>query len=243
MQEDVYIQMVRYFDEEMNEEERKEFKEALDQNPQLLEEVAFYRQIEKVSASVTRKLTDSYEVTSEEKNNNADLLARIRRARQNWEIVNLVKSKWKILYKKNFKLDTTPEHPPEPLEDAFDYYNMAEYKRAIEAFENIKIGDQAVTRGTEEDRELTVFYKLYYEGIAHMAEGGFQNAVDQLEKAIGKSPDSYLKSKAQWYLALACVKINDLEKTVALLKLLAENEQALDYKEKALKMISDLKKE
>ncbi len=239
MKDELFTQMLRYFDSEMSEAERKAFEGLIDQNQELSDHVASYKQMQSVAESVAQKISSRYLVTDDEKSKNAELLTSIQRARRQWKVDELLNR----VYTEYFELDNPPERRPESLDDAFDYYVMEEYGDAIKAFENIDTDDLLVTRGTEDDKKLTAFYKFYYEGLSYMAESDFAEAISRLENAVTQGPDDYLRSKAQWFLALAYVKVHDAEKARLILKVLGENDGALEYKEKAVKMMNGLKKD
>lgn len=239
MKAEIYNQVFRYFNSEMNESERKAFEASFHQDEELSREVESFKQIQSLSDSAKQKISTMAKITNEEKRNNQDLWNRIHQARQNFEIL----TEWEVLFDNNFQLDGTPEKQPASLEEAFDYYNMEEYEDAIEVLENIDTETLVVTRGAEENKELTEFYIYYYKALSLMAEDNFMEAIPELENAVIRSPDNYLKSKAQWYLALAQLKMNNLEETEVLLKEVANNEMAKEYIEKSLKLISELKKD
>ena len=224
--------MDRYFSNELSAEEKEIFENRIISDPVFAEEFAIYVTInEHVKQQWYNRRKQELTALAQD----IDVDSRSLALREIDEILNTV-------YIKYFQRDATPDHPPESLGEAFDYYNMEEYEEAIDAFNQIDTDNLVVTRGSEENQEQATFYKFYFKGLSQMEESKFEEAIAELDIAVTKSTDSYSKSKAQWYLALAYVKTNEKEKAEALLKLLAENDNALEYKERALQMINDLKK-
>lgn len=149
--------------------------------------------------------------------------------------------KGEALFAHNFMPDTAPTHKPPSLQRALASYENKQYKDAIEGIRNPDSG--LVTRGPKEDKKLTVFYTHYYMALSHIADSNTVKAIPELQNAIKKSPDKFLKSKAQWYLALAYLKVGEVDKAEVLLKQITNNYQAGEYKQKAVELRDELGKE
>jgi Tfp pilus assembly protein PilF len=91
--------------------------------------------------------------------------------------------------------------------------------------------------------ELITFYAQYYLAQSYMSTNNMTNAIQELQNAIKIAPDKIWESKIQWYLALAYLKTDQIIKTKILLKEVANKELANNYKQRAINLINDLKKE
>ena len=74
-----------------------------------------------------------------------------------------------------------------------------------------------------------------------MALNKFKEAISALKNAIAISPDQLSKVRAQWYLALAYLKKDDLEKSKKLLEDISNNKLSPAYKIKARGLLDKLK--
>ncbi|MCY7422417.1 MAG: tetratricopeptide repeat protein, partial [Chitinophagaceae bacterium] len=93
------------------------------------------------------------------------------------------------------------------------------------------------------DTGLTRFNTHYYLALSYLASNtGIANAIVNLKSAISNNPDSFLQTKAEWYLALAYLKTTETKKAEQLLKKIILNDNAGEYRQKALLLLTDLKK-
>lgn len=149
--------------------------------------------------------------------------------------------KQQTLFAANFQPDNVPEIVPDTLQQAFAYYQSKDYKNAITALESLNTGVEE--RGYEdENKQRIIFYALYYKALSYMAEGNAKKAIPDLNTAIVKSPDEFSKSRAQWSLALAYLKQGSIQKAGRLLKQVVNGTSPGVYRQKARKLISELKK-
>lgn len=159
------------------------------------------------------------------------------------------KLKREKLFAKNFKPDNLPAQIPAPLEDPSAYYKAKKPEKAIQEYKNLlaDIKDaenlDLVARGEDDQIELITFYAHYYLAQSYMSVNNITQAIQELKNAIAKAPDKIWKSKAHWYIALAYLKTNQVHRAETLLKEVANNEQANDYKQRAIKLVDELKKE
>lgn len=149
--------------------------------------------------------------------------------------------KRQALFAANFRVDSIPDDMPDTLQQALAYYQSKNYKNAITAFEILHSGLEE--RGYEEEsKQRTIFYARYYKALSYLAQGRAEKAIPELKIATAKSPDESWKNKAQWNLALAWLKTGNSTKAEVLLKQVAGNSRSGAYRQKALRLISDLEK-
>ena len=143
-------------------------------------------------------------------------------------------NKRNVLFADNFKPDSVPPDKEGPLETAFAYYENKQFEKASREFENADIGP--VTRGdAEEYTKLLTFYIHYYQALSYLAASiKTSQAISELRKAITTSPDAAWTTKAQWYLALAYIKSDEVNQAKALLKEVAGNNIVPGLKQKAI---------
>ncbi len=147
--------------------------------------------------------------------------------------------KLEALFADNFEPDTVPARKAGPLQNAFHHYETGEYNDAIAAMEKANL--DVVARGSKADKKLATFYMYYYKGLSYLAAGQATKAIPVLEVALADSPDASYKAKAQWYLSLAYLKVGKSDKSGMMLNLLARNQEAGIYQNKAIKLRNKLK--
>lgn len=173
--------------------------------------------------------------------------AMLSNSNPNKDRVKIEQTEGERLLVKNFEADSLPSHIPEPLEDPSAYYKDNKLEDAIEGYKKVlaEIKDaensDVISIGNRKI-ELTSFYAHYYIAQCYMSINNTANAIQEFENAITKAPDEIWKSKAQWYLALAYLKTGQIQKAETLLERVGTNEQANEYKQKAIKLIEELKK-
>ena len=151
-----------------------------------------------------------------------------------------INSKSEVLFANNFKPDTIPENTAGPLEDALAYYEKGDYKNTVASIETADLNTEL--RGQEMDAKHIIFYAHYYKALSYLEETNAVKAIPELNNAIKESPDSVLQIKAQWYLALAYLKSNDIEKSKELLLKIVSVKHENTFQLQALNLLSDLKK-
>ncbi|MBD0366613.1 MAG: hypothetical protein ICV53_10990 [Flavisolibacter sp.] len=152
---------------------------------------------------------------------------------------NIAPAKRQALFASHFKPDTAPADRDSRLRNAFAYYDTGDYENALLAF--VK-SEALVKRGFDEKADLKAFYTNYYKAQSYMAMDSMARAVPLLKAAIAAPPDSFWKSKAEWYLALAYLKIGNVKETESLLKPLTRNNTPEAYKQKATRLTKELSK-
>ncbi|MEJ7830839.1 MAG: hypothetical protein WKF91_21720 [Segetibacter sp.] len=149
----------------------------------------------------------------------------------------------KALFARNFKPDATPQNEEGLLEEPLNFYADKNYKDAIETFEMAKAALE--TRGSSNSNtKLTSFNTHYYLALSYMtANLRTANAISNLKYAISNSPDAFLQAKAEWYLALAYLKLVDVKKAAALLKKISVNNNAGEYRQKAIHLLNEMNRQ
>ena len=86
------------------------------------------------------------------------------------------------------------------FKEAMNFYNQKDYTKAIPAFEALA--------GESEDIKVN-----FYTGISYLANGQAKDAAAQLRTVIEDDDNSY-DTQAKWYLALACLDLDQDEEAV-----------------------------
>ncbi len=162
--------------------------------------------------------------------------------------IRIEKAEREKLVAKNFEPDNLPSKIPDPLEDPSSYYKDHQTQDAITAYKkvlaDIKDAENSdlTARGEDEELELVTFYAHYYLAQSYISVNNMANAIQELQNAIKIAPDTGWKNKVQWYMALAYLKTGQIQSAKTLLKEVANNHQGNNYKQKAIKLIEELKK-
>ena len=146
----------------------------------------------------------------------------------------------RTLYAQVFRPDEVPEDPNGPLDNAFFYYASKQYKKAITAIDSA--GSKTQTRGSDSFTPVTKFYAPYYKALSMLSLGNDSGAVKLLTQSVSIAPSAFLKAKAQWYLALAYLKQENVPTAIETLGILIKNPSAGGYQQKAEKLLSELNK-
>lgn len=162
--------------------------------------------------------------------------------------IGIEKAEREKLVDENFEPDKLPAQIPAPLEDPSAFYKDRKPEKAIREYKNLLADIQDAknsnleARGEDNETELITFYAHYYLAQSYMSVNNMTNALQELRKAISKAPDKKWKNKVQWYMALAFLKTGQIQRAETLLKEVADNQQANDYKQRAIKLVDELKK-
>ncbi|MEJ7680984.1 MAG: hypothetical protein WKG06_24660 [Segetibacter sp.] len=163
--------------------------------------------------------------------------------------ISIEKAEREKLFAKNFEPDNLPAQIPAPLEDPSAFYKdrkpekaIQEYKNLLAEIKDVKNSDLEA-RGEDNEIELIAFYAHYYLAQSYMSVNSMTNAIQELGKAMSKAPDKVWKNKVQWYMALTWLKTGQIHRAETLLKEVANNEHATDYKQRAIKLVDELKKD
>ncbi|MBU2974752.1 tetratricopeptide repeat protein [Zobellia sp. B3R18] len=226
-----------YFEGSLSEEQKREFDHLFETNTDFKTDFEFQEELKRALVKSERKQLK--EILSNTNTPHEKEKSQVIRLRP-WLVAASVAllagiSSWLIffnrpdidsqqLYASNFAPYENVVHPierGEQLEDlktrAFIAYENAEYIKAIELFQtlNMKNNDK---------------YIIFYEAIALMQLNKHDEAVPLFEDYIETNGE--LKERAIWYLALAYLKLDEIEKCKEQLSLLAHKE---GFKTKAAK--------
>ncbi|GAB3421716.1 tetratricopeptide repeat protein [Niabella aquatica] len=118
------------------------------------------------------------------------------------------------LFKKYFKKEPLPEEYPIFLAEALMDYEQGNYA----TLQKLNLNDLPQTRGPQEtDRKKNILQLgHYYKGIAYLETGNTGKAIAHFNWVLKNQPDTTLKAKTQWYLALAYLKEKNREKAAEL---------------------------
>lgn len=135
-----------------------------------------------------------------------------------------------------------PDAPPEDqrgvMDDAFFYYEMKQYKKAIAAIDDIP--NKPLTRSKNHIGTTDSFYIPYYKALSYMSLGNTKAALPLLQQCIQQKPSDENLIKAQWYLVLAYLKENKTGETQNTLKAVLQNNTGSIYKTKAAALYKKL---
>lgn len=110
-------------------------------------------------------------------------------------------------------------------DDALSYYEQGDYTTAASIFES-----ELIQQPNED-------YLLFYWGLCNLELGELNQATSLLKK-IPPAADSRFYSPAQWYLALAYLKADNVDQAKIQLQTIVES--GGDYKNKAQELLDDL---
>jgi tetratricopeptide (TPR) repeat protein len=147
------------------------------------------------------------------------------------------------LYAAYSKPDALPDQKADALEEGDNSYEKGEFKEAIAGYESVITSTEIKVRGQEEKEKRTVFYAYYYRAQSYLAIDSAPKAIPDLNKAVKNTPDSHWKFKVQWYLALALLKTGKVEKAVAQLNQVTNNNTSGEYRQKATELLRILDRE
>jgi tetratricopeptide (TPR) repeat protein len=205
-----------YFSNKLSEDELLEFQDLYKNNPEFKQEIDFLNDLKLVSERVDdaefKKQLETYESAFSNKQKSPfskwlkPLIAMAAVLIVTLSINLLLNNKMNedqlfVNYfepSKNVSVPIVRAEDGETIEiKAFKAYSEANYKQAIPLFEN--------AFNKTENSEL-----LFYEGNALLALGETEKAIEKFEEHLTYS--DVLKNRSHWYLALAFVKSNNIEK-------------------------------
>ncbi len=112
----------------------------------------------------------------------------------------------------------------EEIKQAFSDYNKGQYEESLVHFENyLKVSPS--------DSQA-----VFYNGVAHLAAGQPEKAIDQLSTL--QQPDFLFFIQAKWYLALAYLQANQTETAKTILESLANSDNS--FQQKAGELLEEL---
>ncbi|MCG8323135.1 MAG: tetratricopeptide repeat protein [Cytophagales bacterium] len=111
------------------------------------------------------------------------------------------------------------------IEDPFQLYEAGQYRKANELFENLLLENP-------DDYRL-----LFYHGLAYLNSGFTSGAIDNLSQVADKD-DFLLSATARWYLGLAYLKENRMDQAIDAFNFLVEKDDG--YAARAGEIIKEL---
>jgi tetratricopeptide (TPR) repeat protein len=137
-------------------------------------------------------------------------------------------------------LPNLEENEDGPLGIVVDHMNNEEYKEAITASEEVDA--TAASRGGQSGSGSVNFYRHYYKAICLFKLNSTNAAIQEMKKAVALSPNSKVRTEAEWYQALALIKGNRMKEAERLLDKLTAGKIESEYKEKATKLKKEIRK-
>ena len=144
------------------------------------------------------------------------------------------------LFKQYFKKDALPGQYPLYLAEALMDYEAGNYT----TLQQLNLKDLPEVRGAGETDSKENILQLghYYKGLAFLQTGNNKDAIVNLDWVINNQPGKALRTKAQWYLALAYLKENNREKVADLCNNIVDNKNNDSLIKKAEKILDTLRK-
>lgn len=222
----------RYLDGEMSEEEKRSFREDLNWDPELSEELNLHRIVEESiknrdEQKFRAKLEDSYRLYNEKK----ELEARVQSSRRRLYIsTSLVAAALIVLGVFIF----TSSHQVTPESIYNEYYSLMEVNfssrsaRMESRNSNLESGIQAYVDHdfqlskvrleeylqARSENELTARFFL---GLSQLEMGNYPDAEYNFKK-VSEGEFSYYQEHSRWYLALTYLKMQNISEAVPIFK-------------------------
>jgi len=139
------------------------------------------------------------------------------------------------LFKKYYAKDTAVTAMPELLAMIPEKYKNDDY-----SFREINLDKIPLTRGPSYDinsRQNVLQLGHYYQGLSYIETNDDKKAIEKLQWVIENPGNAKTKVKAQWYIALICLKNGQNKKAHLLLFSLSKNESANPYNIKAQEIL------
>lgn len=145
-----------------------------------------------------------------------------------------------LLFNQYFKKDVLPEQYPLYLAEALMDYEAGNYK----TLQQLNLNDLPEVRGNNEtdSKENVLKWGHYYKGLAFLQTNNNRVAIINLDWVINNQPGKALRTKAQWYLALAYLKEKNSEKAVKLCSDIISNKDNDSLIKNAKKILDTLRK-
>lgn len=239
----------RYFENSLSPKEQKLFNDLLQNNSDFKEEYLFQKDLKKViKISQHEELKSTLSQIEEKADNNygftmipkkwmiAASLAIIATLGV-WGIKSLFYPSNEAIFEEYFQADRNTVHPVvrgeiiKTIENrAFAAYEAQDYYKAINLFNSVKNPNDA--------------YILYYKGLCFLALDKKEEAITLL-KQVGTSIDSENDSinfneKANWYLALAYLKKDNIEQAISQLTEIRDNPNSSFKKQEVQEILNYL---
>ncbi len=145
-----------------------------------------------------------------------------------------------LLFKQYFKKDTLPENYPLYLAEALMDYESGNYT----TLQQLNLNDIPQTRGTNEISHKENILQLghYYKGLAFLQTNNTKEAIINLSWVLNNRPGKEQRDKTRWYLALAYLKENNVEKAAELYRHIVNSKENIILVKNAEKILDSLKK-
>lgn len=260
MQHNIYDNIKQYLNEQLPETDRLAFEQQMKTDPEFAEEVAtwaaIYQGIQEhgdevlntelthLGKNLLKQQSDS--TTMRAKVNQEQLKSRAMVPRWVYAAAALLLllvialplyqklndpantyASAETLYSENFQMPNAPAVRDATLSSWRQAYENKQFPEAIAELEKL-LSNPAYPRKAE--AQLFI-------GLSHLGAGDAQNAIETFQNV---SPDSFEWEDAQWYTAMAYLKLNDTEKAKSILQALSVQASA-ELRAKAVKVLTQIK--
>ena len=140
------------------------------------------------------------------------------------------------LFAQSFNIEKVPEGNYPLLNQALKAYNNKDYT----AIQTYPLDEMPTSRGAGDEHDKMQGIGYYYRGISYLATNDPNKAITSLQWVIDHHPSEELVWKAQWYKALAFVKLSRTAEAISLLHTVASNPAAGDYIRQANTLLTKL---
>jgi len=246
----------KYLDGKMSENELKEFREDLQKDPELVQELDLYRSLDRTVASrdeerFRKKLSQVYAEFKElpaEKTEKAPPSA--RKLNKKWLVAvsaTLISTLSLLFYFVAVKKESNQAIFEKYMVTYSTNLTLRSHAQFEAGKKRLEYGIQLYTRGNYSDASQQFKMVLsedsenqdarFYNGLCYMYLNEFQSAITSFEYILTQ-PYSFVHENAKFYLALCYVRINNNETAKALLQeIISDNSSHSDIAQKVLEKL------
>ncbi len=240
----------RYFENSLSPKEQKLFNDLLQNDSDFKDEFLFQKDLKQVIAiSQQEELRSTLSQIEGKVQKNSRFMIVPKRwmvaaslllitTLGTWGVKSLYYPSNEVIYETYFQADRNTIQPVVRGENlntieyrAFVAYETRDYYKAINLFNSVKTPDET--------------YIVYYKGLCFLALEKADEAIALLNQVADRTPlegkSDDLREKANWYLAMAYLKNNEINKAISKLSLITNDSSSNFKKQEAQEVLNYLK--
>lgn len=240
----------RYFENSLSPKEQKLFNDLLQNDSDFKDEFLFQKDLKQVIAiSQQEELRSTLSQIEGKVQKNSRFMIVPKRwmvaaslllitTLGTWGVKSLYYPSNEVIYETYFQADRNTIQPVVRGENlntieyrAFVAYEARDYYKAINLFNSVKTPDET--------------YIVYYKGLCFLALEKADEAIALLNQVADRTPlegkSDDLREKANWYLAMAYLKNNEINKAISKLSLITNDSSSNFKKQEAQEVLNYLK--
>lgn len=240
----------RYFENSLSPKEQKLFNDLLQNDSDFKDEFLFQKDLKQVIAiSQQEELRSTLSQIEGKVQKNSRFMIVPKRwmvaaslllitTLGTWGVKSLYYPSNEVIYETYFQADRNTIQPVVRGESlntieyrAFVAYEARDYYKAINLFNSVKTPDET--------------YIVYYKGLCFLALEKADEAIALLNQVADRTPlegkSDDLREKANWYLAMAYLKNNEINKAISKLSLITNDSSSNFKKQEAQEVLNYLK--